>query len=974
MSHNMEDTYPAAKGSAALETEVARAEAEDIPTGESPRQKILIVDDQERNLLALEKLLEPLDVDLVKARNGNEALAATLDTHFALAVLDVVMPGMDGFELAEYLRGDEKTRLIPIIFVTASLAEEQHIFQGYEAGGIDYIVKPIAPEILLGKVRMFLELDRYRNRLHEIVDEQTQRIRHLNAVLRGIRDVNKIIVQEKQRDVLIERACEALVGARGFNGVWIVLTDNLPDSIGAAQTGWQQDVNAQLADLFREGNLPPCCRDAQADDVFITKDRSRTCADCPLAESKRLSPALSARLEHEGLLFGYICVSVPQVFTSETEEEEKALLQEIAGDIAFGLSRIDAEAARDKSDRTLRAIFDSASDGLLLADAETLRFVSVNPAITRMLDYSQDELKEMSVTGIYCAEDLQRVLNTFQQQLHDKIIMLPDTPVKRKDGSVFSADINAAPLDLDGRKHIVCVFRDITNWKKATKELEQSEQKFREFFEHAPEYCYIIAPEGTIIDINRRALQELGYEKEYLVGKPFETLFTPGSKEHIHSLFSNIQSHGEPKDEEAAILCKNGEKRTVLLNASTVYSKEGALLYTIAVQRDVTERRQLERQLEEAQKMESIGRLAGGVAHDFNNMLGVILGYGEDILSQLHPGDPLRESAKEVVEAGRRSAALTRQLLAFSRRQTLRPEVLNLNFVLKNLEKMLHRLIGEDIELSFRLAEDLERVEVDPGQIEQVIMNMAVNARDAMPQGGQLIIETANNRMEEEYPDAHFDLVPGDYVVLSVSDNGCGMDEGTKEKIFEPFFTTKEKEKGTGLGLSTVYGIVKQSGGNIWVYSEPGLGTTFRIYLPKTAEALTESEKTDGDNSVTGNAEQILVVEDEPSLRKLIQSILGKMNYNVETASNGGEALILIEDKKLCPDLVIMDVVMPGMSGNVLADRLRRTIPDLKIVFMSGYSDDAIANRGILDGNTPFIQKPFTKTSLSKEVKKLLST
>jgi PAS domain S-box-containing protein len=400
--------------------------------------------------------------------------------------------------------------------------------------------------------------------------------------------------------------------------------------------------------------------------------------------------------------------------------------------------------------------------------------------------------------------------------------------------------------------------------------------------------------------------------------------------------------------------------------------KDGKCVKMKGTFQDITERKKMEEHLQQIEKLDSIGRLAGGVAHDFNNMLGVIIGYGEDLLEMLNTEDPLWESAKEIVKAGKRSAALTRQLLAFSRKQTLQPEVLNLNNLVGNIENMLRRLIGEDIDLTIHLSEEPYRVKVDPGQIEQVIMNLAVNAREAMPQGGKLTIETANVELDEQYVEDHVSVSPGNYVMLSITDNGCGMSEESRAKVFEPFFTTKDKGKGTGLGLSTVFGIVKQSGGNIWVYSEPGHGTSFKIYLPQTTEALSEKKAPKGNATIEGQREVVLVVEDEPSLRKLCAAILKGLNYKVILAENGGEALLLVEEKKVRPDLIITDVVMPEMSGKVLADRLKNSLSDLKVIYMSGYTDNAIVHHGVLDSGVPFIQKPFTRDSLGKIVREIL--
>jgi PAS domain S-box-containing protein len=455
--------------------------------------------------------------------------------------------------------------------------------------------------------------------------------------------------------------------------------------------------------------------------------------------------------------------------------------------------------------------------------------------------------------------------------------------------------------------------------------------------------------------------------------------FVPEAREMLTKAIRRAREEEVPFDLELAFITAKGNRLWTRVICQPEF-QDGTCVRLHGTFQDITElkaaldeRLAIQEQFQQVQKLESIGLLAGGVSHDFNNMLSVILGYGEELLDKLHEGDPLREAVEEIVSAGRRSADLTRQLLAFSRKQTLQVEVLDINAVVSNLEKMLRRLIGEDIALKTRFAEQLSRVKVDPGQIEQVILNLAVNARDAMPQGGKLTLETANVELDEHYAQNRVGVVPGQYVQLSVTDTGCGMDAATRERLFEPFFTTKDKGRGTGLGLSTVYGIVKQSGGNIWVYSEPGQGTTFKIYLPCTTDAQTARAATQADASIKGRAEKILVIEDEPSLRKLCATILKRANYQVTAAANGGEALLLVEESKLRPDLVITDVVMPGMSGKVLVDRLKKLLPDLKVLYMSGYTDNAIVHHGVLDSGTPFIQKPFEKGDLERKTRELLN-
>ncbi|MDQ6785957.1 MAG: PAS domain S-box protein [Acidobacteriota bacterium] len=379
-----------------------------------------------------------------------------------------------------------------------------------------------------------------------------------------------------------------------------------------------------------------------------------------------------------------------------------------------------------------------------------------------------------------------------------------------------------------------------------------------------------------------------------------------------------------------------------------------------------------ENQLRQAQKLESIGRLAGGIAHDFNNMLTAINGYSELTLKRLKPDDPLRRNINEIKKAGERSALLTNQLLAFSRQQILQPEILDINQVVDDTINLLKRLIGEDIQLVTVLNREVGRVKADPGQLSQVIMNLVVNARDAMPAGGQLTIETADFYFDEEYASQNPNVAPGAYVMLAVSDNGSGMDAETQQHIFEPFFTTKEIGKGTGLGLATVYGVVKQSGGNIAVYSEPGVGTTFKVFLPKVKDAAEETDKHAPAVESARGTERILVVEDDDIVRALTQEILEMYGYRVFTARNGVEALDICKQQECNFDLLVTDVVMPQMGGRRLAESLTEKLPKLRILFTSGYADDAIIRHGVIETSTNFIQKPFTTNALAQKVREIL--
>jgi two-component system cell cycle sensor histidine kinase/response regulator CckA len=513
------------------------------------------------------------------------------------------------------------------------------------------------------------------------------------------------------------------------------------------------------------------------------------------------------------------------------------------------------DASRRDSERTLRAIFDSAMDGILVADVASREFIEGNEAMCRMLACTRAELLTLGVKDIHPEDRLDAVAEQFERQAAGESSFAQDIPVRRRDGAVFFADVNASPVELDGRRCLIGIFRDNSRREAAEKALRDAEE-----------------------------------------------------------------------------------------------------------------------QLRQSQKLEAIGRLAAGIAHDFNNVLTVILGRCARAGKGLDDQAPIARDIAEIQSCANRAVALTRQLLAFGRKQPLLPMSLDLNRVVSNLEQMLRRLIGEDVLLSTVLADGLGYVKADPGQIEQVLMNLAVNARDAMPRGGRLTIETAGVDLDPEYARNHVGVTPGPHVMLAVSDTGCGMDAETKKRIFEPFFTTKEKGRGTGLGLSTVYGIVKQSGGHIWLYSEVGQGTTYKIYFPRAAPATGEAvaRQSQPVAPARGGSETILIAEDEAPLRLLVGAILEEAGYRVLIAANGHDAIRLCQNHPGPIELLISDVVMPHMGGKQLSAELKDRRPGIKILFASGYTDNVVIHHEILSPGVAFIQKPFTPNELLAKVRTIL--
>ena len=489
--------------------------------------------------------------------------------------------------------------------------------------------------------------------------------------------------------------------------------------------------------------------------------------------------------------------------------------------------------------------------------------------------------------------------------------------------------------------------------------------------EQSTEAVVITDPSGQIEYVNPAFTRITQYGSDEVLGKNPRLLKSgKHDPEYYQDLWETILK-GEPWHGEVVNQRKDGTLYTEQMSITPVRDGTGKITDFVSVKQDVTEHRRLEEHVRQVAKMEAIGRLAGGVAHDFNNLLTIINGYSELLLEKLASDPQACAQLQEIKDAGERAATLTRQLLAFSRRQVLAPQVLDLNEVVSNLGKMLQRLIGEDIELRTLLDPALGRVRADPGQIEQVIMNLAVNARDAMPTGGKLTIETRNAELDAVYARSHVTVKPGIHVMLAVSDTGVGMTRETQRHIFEPFFTTKQEGKGTGLGLATVYGIVKQSGGSIWVYSEPGNGAVFKVYLPTLAES-TAAEPLGLETEADSGTETILVIEDEEGVRSLVRLALESGGYKVLEMDNAESAIGLFAKYEGPIHLILTDVVMRGLSGPLVAAKLVSLRPDVKVLYMSGYTDDAVVHHGVLTHNMPFIQKPFSPSSLRKKIREVL--
>jgi two-component system cell cycle sensor histidine kinase/response regulator CckA len=627
------------------------------------------------------------------------------------------------------------------------------------------------------------------------------------------------------------------------------------------------------------------------------------------------------------------------------------------------------ERALRESEERYRLVADHIQDAILLLDLEG-RLVFTNRRGEELTGYFGSEYRNLPLASILTpeggAEAARRIDAARSGRDVDPFF---ETELVRRDGSRIWVEANIANFLKDGQLvGRMAVVRDIGARKRAEVALRKSSQTLQTLIDAAPVTIFALDENERTTLWNKAAERLWGWRADEVLGQPVTMVPDHTRAEFEDSLARNRR--GESTLTETQWQQRDGTIRDVLVSRAPIVDTEGRVVGTMGVVVDITALKHLEEQLRQAVKMEGIGRLAGGIAHDFNNLLTVIGGRTYLLLGQLPAGHPMRRDVQLIEETGSRAAALTRQLLAFSRNQILAPVVLDVNEVVSGMESLLQRLLGEDVNLRIALDPLVCRVTADPGQLEQVMVNLAVNARDAMPAGGRLTIETSNVVVDQAYAQQHVDVGPGLYVVLTVSDSGTGMDAATTARIFEPFFTTKEAGKGTGLGLSTAYGIIKQSNGHITVYSEPGRGTTFRIYLPRT-DADLDAASTHLDVAPRGS-ETVLLVEDDANIRELARELLELSGYTVFESRDVQDAVRIAERYSGVIDLLITDVVMPEMGGRAVAESVKNLRPDIKVLYMSGYTDEAVVRHGVLNPGTAFLQKPFTPGTLARKVREVL--
>ena len=948
--------------------------------------RVFVVDDHADDLDLYANVLRHAGYDAVPFSSPVEALEAIARERPDVVLVDLLMPELDGFELVHALRADPTTRDQRVVLASAVYSQREFAGVSHDLSGCTFLPKPATPDELVAAIGdalarkvAFAEPSSDFTRRHR----RTVHAKLLSEGRRWERAERELTIRARHDGalaVLSRYAIEAGDNGRFLDEACAVIRDAL--GVTRAEALEPDSSNCGLR-LVAVAGRPDETVDASAGEWF-SRDQADRALSAPHPTDIGLGApeALPARLSEAGVVSGLLTpvhgthgalglIGIYELHARLFTDEERTFLGSAANVVASALSNVEAKASLERSERELSAIFDGARDALVVVDAD-LHCVRVNAAATELLGRTARSLIGMTAAEIVAPESLHELVAGWAAALPSGggggIVT-----ILRPDGERRTTEYSTA-MDVVPGFHLVSL-RDVTErlametmLRQTMGEITAVERRYAELIETLPDGIVAVNADGTIALVNAQTEKMFGYLRGEIVGRPLELLI-PERYRAAHELhragFSGARSrpmgigldlHGRRKD---------GTEFPVEVSLSSVKTDQGVLVTSVVT--DITERTQLERQLQQAQKLEAVGRLAGGIAHDFNNVLQVIAGYAASLQASPSPSD-LEEGLSEIATAADRAASLTRQLLAFSRRQIVRPLVLDLNDVVRDMERMLCRMIGEDVAMSIELDPAAGSIRADRAQIEQILANLAVNARDAMPNGGRLKLST--ERIELDADAVKLGLQTGTYIRLSVADTGSGMDEATAANAFEPFFTTKEDGRGTGLGLAMVHGIVAQSGGAARIESELGAGTTISIFLP-VVEAATTSAPHDSLAPAAGGTERVLLVEDEPVVRRLIRSFLAQAGYRVTGVETGLAALEAARASDTSFDLVVTDFVLPGMSGTDLASRLREFGCPAPVLYMSGYvpGDLEDAMRSHASG---FLQKPFTSEQLLRAVRNLL--
>jgi two-component system cell cycle sensor histidine kinase/response regulator CckA len=905
--------------------------------------RVLVVDDDAINRKLLRVTLAGAGHEVVEAVDGIEALKTLRSGGFDAVISDVLMPGMDGYRLCLEMRRSEGLKDILFIIYTSTYTSPSDERLASSVGADKFLTKPAPAQEILDALEEAKSTEHPGRKPRQPLPELEVLKEYSEGLVRKLEHKNIELEASERR--YRELVAQAPIGIHR-----------------STRDGRFVSVNFAFARLLGYESPEEVLRlDLRRDIYFHEADRERLIGEL---EPKAGLGSFEVRLKRRD---GSAVWVRQETRAIRGESGEVEFFEDFVLDVD---ERRSAELKLRQSEERFRRAFTVSPVATSLSESGSGRLIDVNGRFLRLLGYTREEvIGRTSLELDIWADPSER------QRIADGLrtgtpIREREVRLRTKTGGIRHVLGAIETLAVGEETAFLSVFQDITERKQSEEALRASEERYRFLFESNPQPMWVF-DEKTLafLAVNDAACKHYQYSREEILGLTIEDIRPVEDIGALHRLLET-----EPREYGKSGVWRHRKKDGTVIEVEISWNPlvfDGRQAQLVLAT-DVTERRSLEQQLRQAQKMEAIGQLAGGVAHDFNNLLTVILGFTELAAAEVETGSRQSEPLGEIRKAGERAAVLTRQLLAFSRRQVLEPKILDLNALITDLERMLRRLIGEDVELATALDPGVGPVRADVGQIEQVILNLAVNARDAMPTGGKLTIETRNVELDESYAREHVAVRPGSYAMLAVTDTGTGMSAETKSHMFEPFFTTKGQGKGTGLGLATVYGIVKQSEGNIWVYSELGRGATFKIYLPLVKSDSSPVEARPSDARPARGSETVLLVEDEDAVRTLTRRILEGFGYSILEARKGEAALELARRHSQPIHLLLTDVVMPDMGGPELAERMRRVRPDTKVLFMSGYTDDAVVRHGIIANGVHFLQKPFTPEALARKVRETL--
>ncbi|MFN4258179.1 MAG: response regulator [Gemmataceae bacterium] len=935
--------------------------------------RILYVDDArlDRELVRDALMREHGGFEVVEAATPEEFNDQLGNGFFDLVLTDFNILGFEGLQVIDAVRWHDPA--IPVVIVTGTGSEEVAV-EAMKRGADDYVIK--TPQHIQ-RLSITIQEVIARRRLRAEGEQAQRTLAERAALATFVAEVGLALAESASLADMALRCAERIahhlqagyvtIWAAADRGNFLELIGHVGASLRPADRAGRLALDqADWGDLLRRNTVYHT--DALADDPVL-RDK-----DWAHAEGLRAFAGYPLRVEQTTV--GLLALFLAQPLS----ELARDALKVVADHLAVGIQRQRAEEQLRDSEEQLRHILQTAADAVVMMNQQG-RITFINTQAEQVFGYAPAEL---------IGEELETLVPSTLREAHRRhranFLAAPrmrpmgiggELMAQRKDGYLFPVEISLSPLQTKEGLLVTAIIRDITERHQAAQAIRQWEEQLRlalaaarmgtwewdlgaDRVSWSPELATILGRQpdessGTIADVLSLLFPP---DRAWITQKVEALRLEPRHKDHF--------------DIEARVQRPDGELVWLASKGRIFRDEAGEAVRIVGVGMDVSQRRRLQEQLLQVQKMEAFGQLAGGVAHDFNNLLTIVIGYSEILLESISADNPCREPIVEIRNAADRAAALIRQLLALSRKQILAPQELNLNNLVSDTEKLLRRYIGKDIRLIMRLAPDLGLVMADPNQMRQVLVNLAMNARDAMPQGGDLVLETRNVDLDETYCRLHPEVRPGAFVQLTVRDSGCGMDADVKAHIFEPFFTTKEVGKGNGLGMATVYGIIKQSDGAITVESEPGHGTTFHIYLPQLHRPDPREQANVMQSPTFSGTETILLVEDEPGIRELTRVALAAHGYTVLEAGNGPEALTVVQHYQETIHLLLTDVIMPRMNGRELADALLQQRPDLKVIFMSGYTDDAVVRYGLNAFGAHFLQKPFTPMALLRLLREVL--